>query len=345
MAKFIIPADVVNGFPAGVATELHTGQSCSIDMDGTTLQRAFRVAFTAFDSTNAARASQIPPAFMGTPHPYSFTGAWVNSVSVSQMESSSPVYLVTVGYTNKKPPPFAYDSEVPIEEQPFWFETGFQYSFIEQQIPMGTDIYGIPIVNTAGDLFDPPPEIAVHDLAIKISKNVPFPNNLLWGNFSMSYLMDFLGTVHGAYNSGPIGNALLGGFEIAPYHGYIQDISADLRTAKFNDVEVPYMDVSVNVVIKRTILFGDPPYSVGFRTLLLSEGFQHLEDMGGGNFEKVRAVDDQGENTSDPVLLGPDGTKLPVDPQNPQGYFLLKELYPYSDFRLLFGNIFGITQP
>lgn len=284
-------------------TELHTGAAINISEGKTTATRCFRVSFTAWASDNVHKALTASAGGVTIPLPYAVHPAYgtyssgdptVRSITVSQMEEASPVYLVTVDYSNEVENQRS-ERERDKSSSDYTADTNdIQISFSPYSRVMDKDIAGTAVLNSAGDPFDPPYEVEDYHLLLSITRSI--------SPTAAAKAITYQNTVHNNATA-----ATIAGFTINQYYGHVKDIRLQrcLRNATV------YYEATFQIEIANS-------NSPGFRAAILDAGMSYINAGA-----KYRFQDGTGENMN-PQKLNGSGAALAID-----GTPVFLTYYPY----------------
>ena len=183
---------------------------------------------------------------------------------------------------------------------------------IEREETVDHDADGKPIVNTAGDPFDPGLTDSKYRLAITVQRFV-LPTDALGDNMKLY--------------AGKVNNDAVGTYQ--PGELCIRDIQEVITYEGIDEEGSPYR------VVDQTIsLEADPDQWI---TEVLNRGPRHYEDVGGTTY-LVAVKDDYGVTTGENVLLDQQGYKLATGAQPHYVPFQLKEPTAFAPLNL--GSLF-----
>jgi hypothetical protein len=212
------------------------------------------------------------PAF-GSAHPADPT-AFLSDKSLSLHKNGlRPIWHVACEWTN--------DTDKAMSKSPIYPETPAKISGAWEQeiVPVEVDLNGDPIVNTAGDPFDPP-----------VTEPKPIPTltiqvNLASGDFSESWMEQFFNAVNAdTYRGKPAGTVL------------VQDINFTQEIWTNDDgVDITYYAVNIKLAYNKD----------GWQPSILSQGYRKKD---GASLTHIR--DKEGRDISAPVPLDEDGLPL-----------------------------------
>ena len=225
----------------------------------------------------------------GTPHPDD-SGL---SSSQPQVTKVSPTFFnVRVDYGN-----------VPTYEDPLTKPAEHSWSSVVSVEPTDVDALGDPILNAAGEPFDPPPTEGVRDPILTIVRNE--------AGFDPDTMLTYCDTVC----LEPFWGASVGRTRMA-------DIHADKVLA-----DPSYWRVRYEVQFRMRTAEDCPDVWAWYRRML-NQGFRHLDDGGAVH----AAVDADGQPVSQPVLLDGDGKLLNgtgrLDPDGEAPVWLYSPRFP-----------------
>lgn len=183
-------------------TEIWEGRSGRVNRTGVReYSRAYRVTTDTFadDATVAANA-QDPVTSLAVPAiGDSFGTNDANAICVSvkptQQASDPRVWVVSVDYTSDPGGATATQPENPLQRAAV---ESLSFNKITRPLPIDQD--GKAIRNSAGDMYDPLPEVEVARPVLKIQRNE--------GAFAYSTAVDYVGTINDAtFRGAPAGQA------------------------------------------------------------------------------------------------------------------------------------------
>lgn len=182
--------------PAVSIIEVNTGRTGS---DSNSLDRSYKRVFQVeMDSTRAdppeVLAASAPP-FGALPALYSFytpgddpdlwdPDSWCHDRTAT-VKQNSRFWEVVCSYSTKLDRP-DLNAQVSPELRP----SEIEFDTITVGVPLLYDVNGLPILNSAGDLFDPPLEMEETRMLIRITRNVAF------GGFDPDFYARFQNTVN-----------------------------------------------------------------------------------------------------------------------------------------------------
>jgi len=214
------------------------------------------------------------------------------------VKNSSPWsgWKVTYNYSTKQ----EIDQNNPENDE---ILTSFSSEIYQEAIWRDVDDEGI--VNSAGDLFDPPPTRDSTHLIAKIKSNhTSIP----------SWILLYMNAVNKS-------NCTIGGLGIAAKTAKVNRIDVGERKKRGDSV---YYPLSVDIHIHRD----------GWRLEPLDQGLREV--VSGATTLRRHIVDDKGEEITSPVLLDGEGAKL-ANPTQANAEFLDFQIYNELNFAALPG--------
>jgi len=252
--------------------EDYSGRRAQVTEAGASYTRVFKVVVgAATDGPYVAiYAASIPD--YGDAHPHD-TSAKVTTITAEPVDNDDwQVHRVTVTY-NDKPSGWAAS---PLDEDP-----KIQWSGVERTAVQARDRNDNAILNSAGDLFDPPLEGTLHEPEVTIVKNQAHWNPFLAAQY------------RGAINSDTV---KIAGFAAAP--GQALMTVMDGTTANRNGVD--YIEATYRIRFWPT-----------YRTFLLDHGLHYLVTIGATTYKRRIMVN--GEEVQEPQRLDGSGGVLALD--------------------------------
>lgn len=241
---------------------------------------------------------------------------WIVCDSIEPSPVSPTMFKVVVKYVRKSWS--ASDEDNPLEEP-----AQIDFASITVVEPVDADVYGTPIVNSAGEGYDPPVTREFHDLVVRITRNEV--------DFDPMDILNFKGTC----NLNPFWGAPRGVAKIA-------NINAPM--VRVND-DLVYRRVTYEIHLRRPekelyeaigLTWGQA-CEYAWQTRLLDRGFREIAKDDAGNVE----VDADGATIykvfrgkydiplSDPVMLDGTGSRLAKD-ADPVWFWFYR--YPFADW-------------
>jgi len=282
------------------------GLGAEIDTEGATAPRIFTVKFDAADSPIqrpflAQNAAGIPT--LNSAHPYK---PWLY-VKNKNVESIGPFdFEVTVNYTTRSTTGGQEGEMQDPTESPLEAPWIVEWDFVMSNEPIDTDIDGKPIINSAGESFDPPITKDFHDLLLRIQRNEATFNPIIANDYK-----------------GAINSDWFWGF--AP--GLVKCVQFTARTA-----------------IRGTFWYWQVRYAFqmrkdGWQRRIIDEGYRtktgELTSEGRAKYKNI--TDDgtpEGDPVSQPVQLNGEGAELPQSAIDAGSiaflYFNLNKSLPFS---------------
>ena len=211
---------------------------------------------------------------------------WMYVIKKTATYSTANQQKVTVYYSRL---------EEPLDKTP-----KISWSFATSNEPIDTDTYGDPIVNSAGESFDPPITMDVDDLVLRIEKNQ--------SNYDELQAAEYKNAVNSDYFWGYAPGTCI----LKIYDGSQQRIAG-----------LTYWVVNYEIQIRWD----------GWKRRIVNEGFRYKTGTQTDSIDDYKIAKDTDNNPlSSPILLNTDGTRLPTgsDP-----VFLEFELYKSLPFATL----------
>lgn len=260
---------------------------------GYSARRTFLVLVSSVDDPPilAETADGIPR--LGEAYPgYEFLR--VSKVDAAVDSTSELVYIVNVDYSNSVSGNESGDTENPLLQPP-----EISWDFEESNEPVYQDGDGIPILNSAGQTFDPPIELEVADPVLTITRNE--------SSFNAAMAVLYANVVNSDSFWGPPGQAKM------------KPITAS-RGFKNN---IYYWRVTYRIVFRPNY----PNGNSGWTRNILDEGRYELKNTANG--PQLIPIMNAGAPASDPVLLDGSGSVLAVG-SDPIFRFVRPRRLPFS---------------
>jgi hypothetical protein len=235
--------------------------------------------------------------------------AYVNAITVEEFDETGTAWAITLNYG-----PYDPNQQGGGEDQnPLLMPIEVVWDFRDHEAPLILDVDGRPVLNTAGDPFDPPEPIDDPRLTMTVVRNEPYFN---------------VGQVVRYRNA--IASDSFAGFD--PLFAKVLTISA--RSNWHQDAGW-YYQVTYQFEFMNPSFNGDN--TTGFRKRILNQGLRPLSVVTGQPYHYTL----KGVPVSQPVLLGKDGTTLGL---NADPYFVEAKgnpELPFSVFNFDPGAISG----
>lgn len=180
-----------------------------------------------------------------------------------------------------------------------------RWSTVQYREAVEEDVDGNAVVNTAGDLYDPPPERDTANWTVTITKNV-------------ASVPPFIINYQNTLNDDDIS---IGGLTVAEGLAKINAIEIG---DKMNESGVDFYQFSYTLEIKKA----------GWDLRLLQQGLRQKNEIDGTG--RIPCVDNNGRPVSSPVLLDIDGIQQ-TDPAKISAVYVSHEIYESKDFSVLPG--------
>tara|TARA_R100000808_G_scaffold7070_1_gene20810 strand:- start:23149 stop:24093 length:945 start_codon:yes stop_codon:yes gene_type:complete len=280
-------------------TETWSGQTGNLDSELVkTYARTFRVIATAGETVvDVGNATGIPTLW--EQHPYD-SHCWCDKVNVKRIANSRQVWEVTTTYTNK------FDEDDKDDDNPLnrpwklsWSSQSFQ-KVAERGIKRETiDATGAtvvnapagnvegPIVNSAGDGFDPPVQIEGSDWQVVAKKNIATVP---------TWLMDYRDAINAS-------GITIAGISFGSQELRISGMSIGEYTVE-NEIGYYPFEITIN------------QKSETWMRELLDQGTHEIRVInanGQSTESRMRIVDKAGQHVTEPVRLDGSGQKLTPD--------------------------------
>ena len=167
------------------------------------------------------------------------------------------------------------------------------------------DRFGNAVVNTAGDLYDPPPERDVSNWTVTITKNVASVPD---------FVIDYQNTVNDD-------DITIGGLSVAAGQAKMQSIEIGEEITESGST---YYQFSYTLEIKWA----------GWQLELLQQGLRQVDPA--DDSKRIPCVDKNGDPVTSPVLLDADGEQI-ATPLTTAAVYVEHEIYWREDFSKLPG--------
>jgi len=272
---------------------------------GAALSQSWLVAAPA-DAAETDILSDAAAPKPGYAHPR-VAGAYCTSVSCRQIGPFH--WVVDAQYRT----PDHDSSQDPQERQgnPLEWIADIQWSTTSTRLSVWKDIWGNPILNTAGDAFDPPLEVDWNLLVINVKKNCP-------------YVPAWVLTYRNAINSTAW---LIDGLTVGAKQAKIDGL--DISGWRYNaDWEVAYREVSYRAALS--------PYPDGWQPQLLNCGYREKKTIKVNGEDKtvLAPITINGMSPSNPAPLDAQGKAI-AEPSASNVVWLTFQVYYELDFNLL----------
>jgi hypothetical protein len=189
--------------------------------------------------------------------------------------------------------------------------------------PLVTDINGKMVGNSAGDKFNPP-------------ETVDDPRMVARCRYNLSYVPSFLLDYRGKTNNAPF-----------TLEGIFVDVScarvASIEISEWKNEQNQYyreVIVIIELIDPYPVANGVYPYGAvpranlqvqGWQKAILDEGYRYIAS----GPKLVKALDDNGMETAQPVLLNGSGGKLSTPVTSGSEVYIVYDVLPQRDFSLL----------
>lgn len=281
-------------------TLVWTGDTFDDDLDG---PRGYKSLYRVisddpFESVQAVRAV-VPQR--GTPYP-SDPQAYAKKRSGSRASDTRLVWEVTVDYEFNKDEPTSTPLEDPVKYR--WSSGIYTKAVIK-------DIDGEAIINSAGDYFDPPPEIEDVRWTVNIQANLSVvPVDIL----------DYAGAINS-------GSYTVDGVPVEA--GKSRIIGLDIGDVQERD-DIRFRTVTIVIEFRKD----------GFKLEELDQGYRKKNDEDPPELVDILIEDEDGNRNrpSAPVLLDGEGEIL-ENPTPETAVYMEFDVYPELDFTILPGIV------
>ena len=273
--------------------ELHAGRTANNDGLVRTYTRSFLVKTDSKSDGAYTAGSAAGLPLIGSTHPEDLT-AWCRSLSVAPFngENAPMAWTVTANYS----------SEWQLAENPLFEPAKITWSFEQFQTVAVQDKDGYAIVNSAGDLFDPPIMKDDSRPIVSVTKN-------------LAVVPTWLLNYQDAVNSGPF---TLDGLTISTGCAKMNAISVG---AKATQNGYTYRPVTMDIHLQRDT-WNFKVLDVGYRKIVNTTEREMITSDGDGTDPPM------------PVLLNGSGGVV-SDPDTTGGVFLTYNVYATADFTVL----------
>jgi hypothetical protein len=243
----------------------------------------------------------------GIPPKYSLlaedTSCWCRHASIARIDASRLVWLVTVEFSNA--PQEKQEEEKNNEPNPLLRPARVRWTSSIYQQAVEKDINGKAILNSAGDYFDPPPEVDRSRWAAHVSKNyASLPE----------WLLDYAD----ALNDAPF---KIGGLTVLTGKAKLSEMAIS-ELQKENDTE--FYELSFSIQFRKE----------GWVLKMLDQGLHYLTTP--DDLTTKTKIKINGEDAAAPVLLDGHGGIL-ADPSPTSALFLGFDEYEAKNFLVLPG--------
>jgi hypothetical protein len=240
----------------------------------------------------------------GIPPKYSLlaedTSCWCRHASIARIDASRLIWLVTVEFSNA--PQEKQEQEKDEEPNPISRPARVRWTSSNVMRPIEKDIRGKAIVNSAGDYFDPPPEVEVAVWAAHVQKNFAAIPSWLLSYANVKNVEPFV----------------IGGLTVAAGIAKVSEMAIS-ELQKENNIE--FYELSFSIRFEEAL---------GWDLSLLDQG---LHAFYGDDKLKIKLND---EDVAAPVLLDGAGGVL-ANPTPDNAVFLEFEVVAEKDFTVLPG--------
>ena len=244
---------------------------------------------------------------VGSRHPYS---PWVYVTGVRARQKTGPMnWMVEVIYSTR---PVQSGEEIinpfvnPLD-QPWEVE----WTFVTSNEAIDRDVNGKPIMNSAGESFDPPITKDIQDLVLRVVRNEAY--------YNAAVAADYIGSINRDWFKG-----------FAPGMVRCTDCSGRLMRS----ANMVYWQVSYEFQM-RTEKDSETNEVIGWRRRILDQGFRELVKQDDETYKAERITDVNGNPISEPWPLDGKGAAIgePIPGQVPEGTtFLTFDIYPAQSF-------------
>lgn len=207
--------------------EIQDGRDGSQNIDGVcTYTRSFRVITSDVydEAEQILHDGRLP--MVGSPYPYN-ANAYLESRDISQDGQTKRFWTVTCKYTTKRNTPNGTQKN----ENPYFDPSEISWTTKKKQVPATTDAWGYPVVNSAGQEFQTPPEKEQVYLSCVYKRNVLAVSSAIFS------LVDTI-------NASAV---IIDGIPFAAGYCLLDDISVGGWKVR-NDIW--YREVTINIVIE-----------------------------------------------------------------------------------------------
>lgn len=281
------------------------GLGVEMDTESATAPRIFTVKFDAADEPIqrpflAENAAGIP--MLNSAHPYK-PWLFVKNKSVDNINLGPFDFKVSVNYTTRSTIGGQEGESQDPTANPLAAPWIVEWDFATSNETINTDIDGKPIMNSAGESYDPPITKDVHDLLLKIQRNEAAFNSIVANNYKNA-----------------INSDLFWGFA----SGLVKCVQFTARTAISG--QFWYWQVRYAFQIRLD----------GWLRRIIDEGYRtktgELNADGSEKYKEIKDID--GVKLSQPALLNGEGYRLPqscIDAGSTAFlYFKLNKSLPFS---------------